>query len=170
MNDTHFFVPESKVDRLATVYGLIDGELQRTPDGTAMDTQGEYVLGPRKCFSGGAGLVSTASDYTRFMQMLLRDGELDGVRILSLESISEMTRDQLGDRYLGDKAGMGLGFLLQNGNSDGPWSPGTFSWGGAYHSDYWVDPQNELTAVILTQLIPPGDSDIRERFRELVYE
>ncbi|MGH9900674.1 MAG: serine hydrolase domain-containing protein, partial [Pyrinomonadaceae bacterium] len=83
MKDTHFYLPETKKDRLTVVYSAKDsGGLDRAPDPGGMVGQGAYVKGPKKSYSGGAGLLSTATDYARFLQMLLNGGELDGKRIL----------------------------------------------------------------------------------------
>ncbi len=170
MNDTHFFIPESKADRLVTVYGLVDDELQRMPDGSVMQSQGEYVTGPRVCFSGGAGLVSTAHDYVRFQLMLLNGGALDGQRILLATSVDEMTTDQVGALFEGNRAGFGFAFRIEGENPDGPSPPGAYSAGGAYHSRYWIDPANNLVGIILTQLIPAAGNNIHKRFKELVYK
>ncbi len=89
MTDTHFYLPRDKRDRLATVYSAAPGGLARAPDaGGTTGSQGAYVDGPRKSFSGGAGLLATATDYARFLQMLLNGGELDGERILSRKTVS----------------------------------------------------------------------------------
>ena len=173
MRDTHFHVPASKADRLVTVYGYSEEGLVRSPDGGVMQSQGQYLVtddGPHLCLSGGAGLVSTAPDYIRLQKMLLNRGELDGVRILSSKSIDAMTTNQVGDLYDDGKRGFGLGFRIYNERSEGPEPPGAYSWGGAYHSHYWIDPSNRMVAIILTQLIPATGSDIHTRFRELVYE
>jgi CubicO group peptidase (beta-lactamase class C family) len=170
MHDTFFFVPEAKADRLVTVYGLVSDTLRRSPDGSVMESQGDYVEGPRRCFSGGAGLVSTAQDYMRLQLMLLNGGELDGHRILSEESVAEMTKDQAGDLYDGNGDDFGLGFRIMTDDSQGPESPGTFGWGGAYHSHYWIDPHNGLAGIILTQLLPADGSDILTKVKARIYE
>ena len=85
MTDTHFFLPKDKASRLAAVYSLTDGKIQRAAD--AGTGQGDYVNGPRRCFSGGAGLLSTATDYARLLEMLRNGGELDGVRVLGRKSV-----------------------------------------------------------------------------------
>ena len=92
MTDTSFYLPTDKRARLATVYSLKDGAsvVERAPDPAL--GQGDYVDGPRKCFAGGAGLLSTATDYARFLQMLLNGGELDGVRLLSPKTVELATR------------------------------------------------------------------------------
>jgi CubicO group peptidase (beta-lactamase class C family) len=172
MHDTHFFLPRDKADRLATVYSAgEDGMIRRAPDAGTMQSQGAYVDGPRRSFSGGAGLVSTATDYARLLQMLLNGGELDGVRILSPASVTLMTADHLGDRYPTPGVGFGLGFSVVRdvGRRGIPGSVGEFGWGGAYHSSYWVDPQEQLVVVYLTQLLPAGTIDDFARVRAVVY-
>jgi len=108
MHDSWFFPPDSVGRRLTAVYSVTpDGGLVRAPAGPM--GQGDYLAGPRQNFSGGAGLVSTAGDYARFLQMLLNGGELDGARILSPATVSLMTRDQVGARYPYPGLGFGLG-------------------------------------------------------------
>ena len=172
MHDTHFYLPPAKRDRLATVYSLRGGmPLERAPDGPGMQTQGEYVDGPRVSYSGGAGLLSTARDYARFLQMLLNGGELNGTRILSPATVSLMTENHSGDLYGAPGLGFGLGFAvrLDVGAAGEPGSEGDFRWGGAYHSTYWVDPEEELVVVYLTQVIPAQGLDDHRRLRALVY-
>jgi CubicO group peptidase (beta-lactamase class C family) len=176
MGDTHFYVPQEKAGRLATVYGhTAEGDLVRAPDGSGMQTQGQYLDGPRVSFSGGAGLVSTAGDYARFLQMLLNGGELDGVRILSPASVRLMTVDHaasaLEDAPGWEGAGFGLGFqvTLDLGATGAHGSVGEYGWGGAYHSTYWVDPAEELVVVYMTQVIPARVDD-HPRVRALVYQ
>src|SRR5690606_17394809 len=152
MTDTHFYLPEGKRDRLATVYSAgPDGGIARA-EGTGPNGQGAYVEGPRKSFSGGAGLVSTATDYARFLQMLLNGGELDGGRILGCETVALLTIDHRGDVEFGPGEGVGVGFAIVEdpGLRGVPGSVGEFGWGGAYHSAYWVDPAEELVVVYLT--------------------
>lgn len=171
MYDTYFYVPAPEADRLATVYSPADGGLDPAPDPGGMVGQGAYVEGPRTSFSGGAGLVSTAADYARFLQMLLNGGELDGVRILGRKSVELMTVNHVGD-LLGAGAGFGLGFriTLDVGELGEPGSVGTFGWGGAYHSTYWVDPAEGLVVVYFTQVIPAGGLDDHGMLRALVYQ
>lgn len=172
MHDSYFFVPPAQRDRLAAVYAATPaGGIVRASDGPL--GQGSYVDGPRASFSGGAGLVSTAGDYARFLQMLLNGGELEGARVLAPATVSLMTHDQLGTVY--DRArlnGFGLGFevLLDPGLAGQYGSVGRFSWGGAYATNYWVDPGEDLVAVLMLQLLPSGGLDIGDRFRTLVYQ
>ncbi len=174
MNDTHFYLPRDKTNRLATVYSSKDeGGLERAPNPGRMVGQGAYVEGPRKSFSGGAGLLSTANDYGRFLQMLLNGGRLGSARILSPPSVKLMTVDHIGDiEFGGSGVGMGLGFsvLKDLGARGTPGAVGEFGWGGAYHSTYWVDPENELVVVYFTQLIPARRVDDHSKLRTLVYQ
>jgi CubicO group peptidase (beta-lactamase class C family) len=169
MNDTHFFLPPEKRDRLVTVYGYNAGKLERQPN--PGKGQGEYVDGPRVCFSGGAGLLSTASDYARFLQMLLNGGELDGARLLGPKTVELMTSNAVGTLHNNGKFGFGLGFEITEhvGRAGRPGSVGEFGWGGAYHTQMWVDPKEELVVVYMTQTLPSGPLDLQPRVRALIY-
>ena len=170
MTDTHFYLPPEKRDRLATVYSLRDGKLTRAPqEGMG---QGAYVDGPRPSFSGGAGLLSTAGDYARFLQMVVNGGELDGVRLLSPKTVELMSSSHTGGLFNEGRTGFGLGFEVVEhvGRSGEHGSVGLLSWGGAYHTDFWADPQEKLVAVLMTQLLPAAGSDLHGKFRALVYQ
>ena len=173
MRDTHFYLPPAKVDRLAAVYSATDdGRIERAPTPGRMAGQGAYVEGPRKSFSGGAGLLSTASDYARFLQMMLSGGELDGARVLGRKTVELMTVNHLPAALdTGDGTGFGLGFSVVKdvGRRGQPGSVGEFGWGGAYHSTYWVDPQEQLVVVYFTQLLPAKNLDDHAKLRALVY-
>ena len=172
MEDTHFYLPPSKADRLATVYSATERGLERAPEPGLGIGQGHYVKGPRVSFSGGAGLVSTAKDYARFLQMMLNGGTLDGRRVLSRKSIELMTVDHLNGIEFRPGQGFGLGFSVVTdvGARGQPGTIGEFGWGGAYHSTYWVDPREGLVVVYLTQLIPAKDLDEHAKLRALVYQ
>lgn len=166
--DTHFFLPPEKAARLANVYGLRDGRL--VLEETAADS--DFVNGPRKCFSGGAGLLSTAADYGRFLQMLLNEGELDGVRLLSPKSVELMRANHLGDRYRRDTDGFGLGFWVNGdlGYYGELGSEGAYGWGSAYYPQYLIDPEQNLIAFFMTQLRPAGSLNLNQKFKPLVYQ
>lgn len=173
MNDTYFYVPGEKRNRLATVYSLEDGgTITRAPDPGEMTGQGMYIDGPRKSFSGGAGIVSTAHDYAVFLQMLLNGGTFNGKRILSRKTVELMTVDHLPPVEWQKGVGFGLGFSVNKdlGMRGTPGSVGEFGWGGAYHSTYWVDPKEELVVVYFTQLIPARGIDDHGKLRALVYQ
>jgi len=176
MPDTEFYLPPAQKDRLAAVYAATkDGHIERAPDDK--DGQGHYVEGPRVAFSGGAGLLSTARDYGRFLQMMLNGGELDGTRLLSPKTVELMTVNHVGTLFaergpadVGKGFGLGFDVLLDLGRWGGYGSEGAFGWGGAYFTNYWVDPHEKLVCVIMTQLQPAGSSDLHNRFRSLVYQ
>jgi CubicO group peptidase (beta-lactamase class C family) len=165
MTDSGFFLPPDKAARLATVYGLEQGQLTRTD-------QGDYVTGPRKCFSGGAGLLSTTSDYARLLQMLLNGGELDGVRLLAPKTVELMHANHTGTKYMQDTGAFGLGFWVMDdvGYHGELGTVGSYGWGSAYFPQYLVDPKERIVAFIMTQLRPAGDQDLNQRFKGLMYQ
>jgi CubicO group peptidase (beta-lactamase class C family) len=168
MTDTFFYVPTNKRDRLATVYANADGKAVRAAEGPK--GQGNYVEGPRRAFSGGAGLVSTAKDYARFLEMIRRDGEIDGKRILSPRSVALMRTNQVGTLHSADGLGFGYGFQTTDRyGANGMETPGSFGWGGAYGSNYRIDPQERLVTVFMIQMLPL-QNDVRERFSALLYQ
>jgi CubicO group peptidase (beta-lactamase class C family) len=167
MADTYFFLPEEKAGRLAAVYGTAkDGKAELVGD----PREYAYVKGPRMCYGGGAGLLSTAEDYARLLLMLQSGGEWGGIHVLSPKSVELITADHVGQIY-GDQ-GFGLGFWVTKelGKNGDPGSVGAFGWGGAYHTTYWVDPVEKLVAVFMTQLLPAGGSDAQGKFKALVYQ
>lgn len=173
MKDTHFYLPSSKVNRLAAVYGAYANKpLERSPDSGGMSGQGLYVNGPRKSFSGGAGLLSTATDYAKFLQMMLNKGTLNGVRILAPSSVTLMTSNHLGKIPYPAGQGFGLGFSVCTnlGERGTPGSEGEFGWGGAYGSTYWVDPKEDLVVVYFKQLTPTNNVDDQSKLRTLIYQ
>lgn len=173
MNDTHFYLPENKVDRLAVVYQPKEGGgIEAIPAKDGMNSQGMYADGPRVSFSGGAGLISTADNYARFLQMTLNGGELNGERILSRKTIELMTTNHLADIPFRSGQGFGLGFSVVTnlGTRGSMGSEGEYGWGGAYHSTYWVDPREQLVVVYLTQIIPATGLDDYAKLRSGVYQ
>lgn len=170
MKDTYFFLPPDQKTRLTAVYqNGPDMKITRAPDGPK--GQGDYATGPRRSFSGGAGLLSTARDYSRFLQMLLNGGTLDGARILAPKTVALMTTNQTGTLYSQTGQGFGLGFsILQQPGADGRVeSVGTFGWGGAYGSTYEVDPKEKLVLVFMIQILPRR-TDAPQKFPMLVYQ
>jgi CubicO group peptidase (beta-lactamase class C family) len=170
MKDTHFFVPPADRGRLATVYSSdADNRVVRAPEGAR--GQGHYVDGPRRNFSGGAGLVSTARDYARLLQMLLNGGELDGVRLLSPLTVELMRTNQSGVLYGSTGQSFGLGFAIVDrlGADNTLSAPGTYSWGGAYGSQYRVDPKQGLVFVFMLNQAP-NRSDVGAKFPTLIYQ
>jgi CubicO group peptidase (beta-lactamase class C family) len=169
MKDTQFFLPPAQRTRLATVYTLgSDGKIARAPDGPK--GQGNYVDGPRRSFAGGAGLLSTARDYARFLEMIRNGGAVDGVRILSPRAVQLMTTNQVGTLHSASGLGFGLGFeTTDRYGANGMDSVGSFGWGGAYGSMYRIDPTERLVIVMMIQMLPTI-GDFRDRFPNLVYQ
>ena len=174
MDDTHFYLPPGKRNRLATLYAYVDDRGLVESDGTESDIKlddPDYpVKGAMSYFSGGAGLSSTAGDYARFCQMLLNGGVLDGTRILGRKSVELMRAARID--WDGDQApDFGLGFHVVNdiGREGELGSEGTFSWGGAFYTSFWIDPEESLVAVFMSQ-VRPARSDIDEKFNTLVYQ
>ena len=167
MVDTAFYVPPQEHGRLAEAFA-------KDPD-TGAGVQLINVHDAPKFESGGGGLVSTAGDYARFLQMLLNGGRLDGVRFLSRKTLELMTADHLGPitgapDLLLPGYGFGLGFAvrLQPGIAHVPGSVGQYFWGGLAGTTFWVDPAEALFAIMLIQ--GPGQRDyFRNLFRDLVY-
>ena len=185
MVDTAFSIPPEKRDRFAALYTFSkDSGLERV--GKKADADGEFTFFP----SGGGGLVSTAADYMRFSQMLLNGGELEGVRILDKETVELM-------RYPHHDGWFGLGFSVVNDkksddeddedhkkdlddkddkddegdkeSKDTPESVGSFSWGGAAATIFWIDPVEEVVGVLMTQ-IHNNPYPFQQRFKALTYQ
>jgi CubicO group peptidase (beta-lactamase class C family) len=170
MNDTYFYVPQRTAARLVTVYASDSmNHAYRAPEGPR--GQGNYVTGPRKEFSGGAGLVSTAADYARFLEMLRNGGQLGGVRILAPHTVDLMTHNQVGSLYDSSGArGFGFGFeTTERYGAGGMTSEGSSHWGGAYGSVYYIDPVEHLVIVFMMNQLP-NSSDVRDKFQAMVYQ
>jgi len=174
MEDTYFYLPDDKRDRLVTLYAHVEGEGLVASKGDEseikLDNPNYPVEGARTYLSGGAGLSSTAYDYARFIQMLLNEGELDGVRVLSRKSV-ELMRTPRFD-YDGDSnpdISLGFGVVTDLGKHGELGSIGMYSWGGAFNTSYWIDPREGLVGVFMSQ-VRPVNTDITERFTTLVYQ
>jgi CubicO group peptidase (beta-lactamase class C family) len=180
MTDTDFILPPTKRARLAALYrpgaNKMIEEVRDDPARVGPLTFSPSLAYRRKdYFSGGAGLVSTAPDYARFLQMLLNKGELGGKRLLKPQTVERMTRNQIGDlkvAFPGHGSGFGYGFgvVTKAEREKEVASAGTFSWGGIFNTFFWADPEKEVVGVLLTQLYPFDHLSIREDFKRLTYE
>lgn len=174
MKDTYFLVPKEKANRLVNLYKEDStGKLLKAESKMLNGPVGaDYPLQNSTYYSGGAGLSSTIYDYAIFLQMLLNNGVYNGKRILSRNSVRMMTTNQIGDvSYRGDDK-FGLGFQLITDKSSGrtPAQSGTFSWGGAFATSYWVDPKEKLVMLFYRQLQGTTHGDVVEKFRALTYQ
>lgn len=168
MNDTHFFVPPEKHDRVVAVYASdANGQAVRAPEGAR--GQGDYLEGPRRNFAGGAGLISTIRDYARFLEMIRGGGEAFGVKILSPRTVALMTSNQVGDLHSAGR-GFGLGFeTTERYGANGMDSVGSYGWGGAYGSIYRIDPNAGLSIMLMINQLP-NTNDIRVKYPTMVYQ
>ncbi|MBL8187306.1 MAG: beta-lactamase family protein, partial [Acidobacteria bacterium] len=172
MTDTHFYLPQSKLNRFAAVYQPDEKNGNKIKLLEAPTAESRYVKEPHAYFSGAGGLVSTAADYVRFHQMMLNGGELDGVRILGRKTVELMTANAIGDLPVwlsGPGYGFGLGYSVVKdvGQAAIPSSVGQYGWGGAFCTYFWVDPQEELIGIMMTQVIPYTHINIRQEFQVL---
>lgn len=173
MHDTHFYLPPEKVDRFATLYGPNPEDDNRMMLTEVGDANSRYVAEPTTFFSGAGGLVSTAHDYIRFQQMMLNGGELDGVRLLGPKTVELIFANHTGDLPLwlsGPGMGFGLGYsvVLDRAVAHTSDTEGSVSWGGAFGTLFWIDPAEELVAIVLTQIRPYSHIRIREGFHNVV--
>jgi len=178
MHDTAFGAGDEPDPRIVRLYALMPGGLERADQLAAAVDRPPYP-------GGGGGLISSAHDYHRFTQMLLRGGELDGHRLLGSRTVAYMTRNHLPGgvdlatygRALYSESpmhgigfGLGLSIDLDNAASGRPGSPGTYGWGGMAGTRFWVDPTEELTALFFTQAFTAAPLPVREGLRQLVYQ
>jgi CubicO group peptidase (beta-lactamase class C family) len=173
MTDTHFFLDAEKAPRLAAQYQPGPDERIVLQDPGGADSR--WVSGPKTLFRGAGGLVSTIDDYLRFQQMMLNGGELDGQRLLSPATVSLMIDNHIGDLpiWLGGPGmgfGLGYGIVVDRGAAATPLSEGSAYWGGAYCTISWLDPEQDLVAVLMTQVRPYGHINIRQDFQVLTYQ
>ena len=178
MTDTDWYCPEEKLDRLAQLYVHANGEATPIPELAVATTRKPSLL------AGGGGLVSTAHDYQRFMSMLLGGGELDGVRLLSKRTLQLMTRNHLPHNQdlssfardsfseIGQSGvgfGLGVSVVTKQVDNKSLVTAGTYAWGGAASTYFWVDPKEELTVGLYVQLLPSWTYPVRRELQQLVY-
>lgn len=173
MKDTYFHVPQEKAGRLVNLYKE-DSTGRLIKAGSNMlngPVSTDYPLIKSTYYSGGAGLSSTIYDYGIFLQMLLNNGVYNGKRILSRNSVRLMTMNQVGDLSRGDdKFGLGFQIVSEKGSARTPAQQGTYSWGGAFSTSYWVDPKEKIVMLFYRQLQGGTHGDVVEKFRALTYQ
>lgn len=164
MTETFFYVPQDKLPRLVSAYAKgDDGKLRKLP-ASRHESAGQF-------YSGGGGLAGTAEDYLRFCQMLLNGGQFNGARLVSRKTIEAMTANQIGaiplwkDTLGGHRFGLGFRVLTDLGKSPNLASVGSFGWGGAYGTYFWVDPKEEMIGILMVQLMPYAHLNIRFDFQ-----
>jgi CubicO group peptidase (beta-lactamase class C family) len=175
MKDTFFYLPAEKQNRLVNLYIVgTDGVLKKSPG--YFEVGGEILKDYPKAkgtyFAGGAGLSSTIMDYAVFLQMLLNEGEYNGKRLLGRNTVRMMTMNQIGELNLGGYK-FGLGFQVVTEKSSGllPVQEGSYSWGGAFSTTYWVDPKEKIVALLYRQLWDDQhENELINKFKVLVYQ
>ena len=177
MTDSYFFLPETKKDRLAVLYGhSSENELYRIVGEVKSgflnySDYATYASNPHY-FSGGGGLLSTATDYYKFLSMLLDKGKFNNKQLISRKTVELMTSNQTGDMFNWWKGEVfGFSFAISKGPSKTGTieSVGTYRWLGLFNTHFWVDPEEQLIGILLTQ-IQPNVSDIDRKFKTLVYQ
>jgi len=176
MDDTHFFIPPEKMDRLAAVYapkpggGLKRLDSEPVVEGSLVYSADHPYTGQRRYFSGGGGLCSTVGDYLRFCQMLLNRGELDGKRLLKPGTVRLMTRDHVGKLSKGQGFGLGFSVARNKKETGGLDCVGSYGWGGFWYTTFFVDPEKKLIGICMGQLHPEGNATLNKQFKRLVYQ
>jgi len=170
MNDTWFYLPKEKHERLVAVQHRKDGKWENYPV-TFYDT--DYPKkGAKRFFSGGAGLSSTAKDYAIFLQMYLNDGEYNGTRILSRTTVQSIMGNQTEDKFGEGKKHYGLAFgvVTKKGqDAGGEGSKGTFDWGGYFNTQYFGDPEEKIIGVLMKQTQGDTGDQTGWKFRQMVF-
>jgi CubicO group peptidase (beta-lactamase class C family) len=171
MDDTWFYLPKSKAERLVAVQQKMDGKWAKYPV-TFYDT--DYpISGAKTFFSGGAGLCSTAKDYATFLQMYLNGGELNGVRILSRTTVQSIMGNQTDELFGGASSYYGLAFGVtteEGQDMGGNGSAGTFDWGGYFNTQYFADPVERTIGILMKQTQEPVNDQTGWKFRQLVFQ
>ncbi len=170
MNDTWFYLPKEKQDRLVAVQQIKDRKWEKYPE-TFYDT--DYpIKGAKRFFSGGAGLSSTAKDYATFLQMYLNNGELNGKRILSRTTVQSIMGNQTDDLFSGEHEyyGLAFGVVSQRGQDlGGIGSAGTFDWGGYFNTQYFADPKEQIIGILMKQTQGDVSDDTGWKFKQMIF-
>jgi len=167
MNDTYFYIPEEKKERLVKVT-LEDGN---KPLSVVSDSFVNYPIAEGTYYSGGAGLSSTTVDYAKFLQMLLNNGTYNGKRLLARRTVDLITSNQIGALNVGrDKFGLGFEITTSEGQTRLGISEGSFSWGGYFSTNYWADPKERLVCLLFIQQFPMSHGEIPDKFKAMVYQ
>jgi CubicO group peptidase (beta-lactamase class C family) len=174
MKDTHFYRDEKEENRVVHLFTEINGNVMNAMSFPQAKNAWFPTRGAKSYLSGGSGLSSTAADYLRFMQMILNGGQLDGVRILGRKSIEAMSNNTIGDLSIngfGTKFGLGFSVETQASSYHKLGSPGRLGWSGLYNTLFWIDPKEQIIAVLMTQVYPSTHQrELYDTFENMVYQ
>lgn len=169
MKDTYFYVPRAKRSRVVAVHEIADNKPVRVDHPVYDGVDPNYPTSDGTYYSGGAGLSSTVEDYARFLQLFLNKGTYNGTRLLSRKTVELMLTLQT-EEPIRNQVGLGFGLETDNNDFRSIVSKGTFSWGGAFSSSYWADPQEQIIGMLFLNVYNNPNGDIHEKFKNLVYQ
>ncbi|HZY81919.1 MAG TPA: serine hydrolase domain-containing protein [Cyclobacteriaceae bacterium] len=169
MNDTYFYLPKEKRSRLVGLYGTSKGSLAKVTDKIFDNVDPVYPTLEGKYYSGGAGLSGTAEDYAKFLQMYLNNGQFNGTKLLSRKTIELVLTPQL-QAPLTNQVGLGFGLETEKNDYSSVYSLGSFSWGGAFATQYWADPKEKLVGLIYLNLYGGPNKGTADKFKVLTYQ
>lgn len=169
MNDTYFYLPKDKHSRLVTLHQSKNGAYAPIKTKIFDGVNPDYPTLEGTYFSGGAGLNSTVEDYAKFLQLFLNKGEYNRTRLLSRKTVELMLTNQTISPITNQ---VGLGFGLETDANDfrNVVSKGTFSWGGAFTTTYWADPQEKIVGLVFTNIYGSNSDGIGEKFKMMTYQ
>lgn len=172
MNDTYFYLPKEKADRLVEMYAKGEMDAPLTVH-SSVSNRTFPIAGKQTLYLGGAGLVSTVADYAKLCQLVLNGGSFNHVRLLSRKTVELMGRNQIGNSFVwdrNDKFGLGLQIITEDTRYGDQATPGSLTWGGAYCSEYTIDPKEGIVMMVFTNVSPYAwYGEFVRKFRVLAY-
>lgn len=169
MNDSYFYLPKEKHSRLVNLTQSNDGTIKTFKQTIFDGVNPIYPTLAGKYYSGGAGLSGTIEDYAKFLQMFINKGEYNGVRLLSRKTIELMLTNQI-QPPITNQYGLGFGLETDKNDYQSMYSIASFSWGGAFNSQYWADPKEKLVALIYTNMYSSPGINTGDKFKILTYQ
>lgn len=168
MNDTYFYLPADKNKRLVALHTSKDGKINVLKSDSFRGVNPDYPSSNGKYYSGGAGLSGSIEDYAKFLQLFINNGEYNGVRLLGRKTVELMLTPQ--DVKQGPHFGLGFAIETPDNDYESPSSIGSFSWGGAFNTSYWGDPEEKLIGLIYTNVFNMNTENVAGKFKTLTYQ
>ncbi len=169
MNDTYFYLPSEKFNRLVGLHQTKDGSPKKMETPTGKGINPNYPATKGTYFSGGAGLSCTIEDYAKFLQLFLNKGEYNGIRLLSRKTVELMLMNQT-QPPVTEQFGLGFGLETDKNDFKSISTIGSFSWGGAFNTNYWTDPKEKLIGLIFTNMYASSTYQLTDKFKVLTYQ